>query len=89
MQVGLRYSFKVNRILELNTAGPEMAQFHLLGIPGVPQTALWRLTICKAQRKIIWYDCGLVPGIANARGQGTLINSQLTGNEFPCVLWQL
>jgi hypothetical protein len=46
MQVGVRYSFKANRVLELNTAGPEMAQFHLLGIPGVPQTADWPLAIC-------------------------------------------
>ena len=47
------------------------------------------LTIGKPKRKIIWYACGLVPGITNAQEQGTLIKSQLAGNELSCIHGQL
>jgi PAP2 superfamily protein len=32
---------------------------------------------------IVWYACALVFGMRNTKGQGTLIESQLTGNELP------
>jgi hypothetical protein len=69
MQVGVRYSFKANRVLELNTAGPEMAQFHLLGIPGVPRRRIGPSQFASRNGKSSGTPAGLSPALRTPGGK--------------------